>query len=178
MLSGSRAGAAPSPSWLKSIGESICTLCLDSLARAIDYESLYTQLLQKCDDFDQRERFVRPTGHSDDGPFPLLAGNSKMRSRSSTRLAKIKRRRWRLSGLSSLEGGVSLSFRREECAVLRRELESLRQVTISSPRKNQKNEPEDESTDWTKKLEETSAEHLAVSGVDLALALSLMALRN
>jgi hypothetical protein len=57
---------------------------------------------------------------------------------------------------------------REECAVLKRELESLRQVAgSSSPRKNQKNESDEEAVDWAKKLEETSAKHLAVSQVDL-----------
>jgi hypothetical protein len=55
---------------------------------------------------------------------------------------------------------------REECAVLKRELESLRQVTgKASPRNNQEKEDdiEDPAADWSKKLEEISAQHLAVS---------------
>jgi hypothetical protein len=57
---------------------------------------------------------------------------------------------------------------REECAVLKRELESLRQVTAAkaSPRNNQEREEtevEDSITEWSKKLEEMSTQHLAVS---------------
>lgn len=52
---------------------------------------------------------------------------------------------------------------KEECAVLRRELESLRHVTISSPRKPSTNEGESfDPVDWSKKLEEISADHLSV----------------
>lgn len=52
---------------------------------------------------------------------------------------------------------------KEECAVLKRELESLRHVTVSSPRKTSLNEEEVyDPADWSKKLEEISAGHLAV----------------